>query len=134
MKDLVSLKLAIFLKEFGYNELCHHYRQKSAVIDNETILPVMSIKEGKKLIFEDWNNIKTEVPFYSMPFISEVIKWIDDKYGIYIQSLFWSHENIIMISNRSDPTTVIKVFSVDRYKSKKKAYCEAIRYVLESLK
>tara|TARA_R110002012_G_C11328222_1_gene576686 strand:- start:196 stop:495 length:300 start_codon:yes stop_codon:yes gene_type:complete len=78
-EQLISFETAKLAKEKGFNWPCLCYRQKSAVIGDETILEVM---EGEK--YYDWNSYP-QVPFYSMPTQSLLQKWLREVYNVHIQ-------------------------------------------------
>jgi len=65
MKDLfVDFETAMLLKEKGFKEPCIAYCQKSAVMGDETILPIYYLKPNKA---HDWNSYSVDVPYYSIP-------------------------------------------------------------------
>ena len=80
MNTLVNIELARLLKEKGFNSPTCSYRQKSAVIGDETILPLVTRKGAF-----DWNNYPSGVPFYSIPTIEQVVMWLHEKHGIYVE-------------------------------------------------
>jgi hypothetical protein len=64
-KEFIPYEEAIALKELGFDELCLAYYQKSSVIGDDTILPLIIRKEAT-----NWNDnsfSKLGVPFYSAP-------------------------------------------------------------------
>ena len=81
MKEkLVEFKTAKLARKKGFNWKCLFYRQKSAVIGDNTILEV---SQGKS--FFDWNSYNMEgVPFYSMPTQSLLQKWLREVHGIFV--------------------------------------------------
>jgi hypothetical protein len=75
-EKLINFETAKLAKEKGFDWPCLCYRQKSAVIGDETILEVM---EGEE--YYDWNSY-SQVPFYSMPNQSLLQKWLRDTHKI----------------------------------------------------
>jgi len=71
MDKLIDFDTAKHLKEMGFDEPTKYYRQKSAVIGDETILP---LTEGEEPC--DWNNYGKDVPYYSIPTEEQVREWI----------------------------------------------------------
>jgi hypothetical protein len=69
-KEFIPYEEAIALKELGFDELCLAYYQKSSVIGDDTILPLIIRKEAT-----NWNDnsfSKLGVPFYSAPGVKQV--------------------------------------------------------------
>ena len=68
---------ALALKELGFDEPCFAYYQKSAVIGNDTILPIQIMDKASN--FNDAEYSKMGVPFCSAPLKQQVFKWFRDK-------------------------------------------------------
>lgn len=120
MNTPVKFELAKLLKEKGFDKPTVAYRQKSAVIGNETILPIVYVKQNKGF---NWNDYSTEVPYYSMPTIAEVCMWLYEKYGIWISptcqynQFFWRFDS----------------YQTQYFNSPTEAYEAAIEYTLNKL-
>ena len=80
-KEFVQHEEAIALKELGFNELCLAYYQKSSVIGDDTILPLIIRKDATN--WNDYSFSKLGVPFYSAPLYQQAFRWFRDKYGLY---------------------------------------------------
>ena len=85
-KEFIPYEEAIALKELGFDELCLAYYQKSSVIGDDTILPLIIRKEAT-----NWNDnsfSKLGVPFYSAPLYSQAFRWFREKHkwSSYIKS------------------------------------------------
>lgn len=79
-EQLITFETAKLAKEKGFNWETFYYRQKSAVIGDETILPLVKVNESN-----DWNNaFKHAVPYYSIPTQSLLQKWLRDIHSIHI--------------------------------------------------
>lgn len=138
MNTPVKFELAKLLKEKGFDKPTHKYRQKSAVIGDNTILPLVTRKTPY-----DWNNYSSEVPYYSIPTIAEAVMWLYEKHGIWIQSPFpynngkW--EWIIFLLNEplKDTDGYKNVMSLHhepyKFSSPTEAYEAAIEYTLKDL-
>jgi hypothetical protein len=142
MNKEVNFEIAKLLKEKGFNLPTRSYRQKSAVIGSEKILPLVSVEEPY-----DWNNYSSEVPYYSMPIIAEVVMWLYEKHGIWIsvggddnktfkyELHIWSYyepEKTLRQGHVKLGDTLFDVYS-QPYKTSTEAYEAAIKYTLESL-
>ena len=81
-KEFIPYEEAIALKELGFDELCLAYYQKSSVIGDDTILPLIIRKEAT-----NWNDnsfSKLGVPFYSAPLYQQAFRWFREKYNMNI--------------------------------------------------
>ena len=79
-REFVPHEEAIALKELGFNELCIGLYQKSSVIGDDTILPLIIRKDA--INWNDYNFSKLGVPFYSAPLYQQAFRWFREK-GIY---------------------------------------------------
>jgi len=78
--EFVPYEEALVLKELGFNELCLAYYQKSSVIGDDTILPLIIRNEAT-----NWNDnsfSKLGVPFYSAPLYQQAFRWFREKYKL----------------------------------------------------
>ena len=80
-KEFISYTQALTLKELGFDEFCFGYYQKSAVIGDNTILPIQI--RNKASNFNDNEYSKMGVPFCSAPTYSQAFRWFREKYGLY---------------------------------------------------
>jgi hypothetical protein len=92
-KEFIPYEEAIALKELGFDELCLAYYQKSSVIGDDTILPLIIRKEAT-----NWNDnsfSKLGVPFYSAPLYSQAFRWFREKHkwSSYIKSIEYIGHN-----------------------------------------
>jgi hypothetical protein len=69
---------SLALKKLGFDEPCFAYYQKSAVIGNDTILPIQIMDKASN--FNDAEYSKMGVPFCSAPIKSQVFKWFRDEH------------------------------------------------------
>lgn len=80
MEDLFcTYTQALALKKLGFDEPCFAYYQKSAVIGNDTILPIQIMDKASN--FNDAEYSKMGVPFCSAPLKQQVFKWFRKEYG-----------------------------------------------------
>ena len=92
-KEFIPYEEAIALKELGFDELCLAYYQKSSVIGDDTILPLIIRKEAT-----NWNDnsfSKLGVPFYSAPLYQQAFRWFREKHkwSSYIKSIEYIGHN-----------------------------------------
>ena len=80
-KEFVNYNQALKLKELGFDEPCLAYYQKSAVIGDDTILPIQI--RNKASNFNDNKYSKMGVPFCSAPTFSQAFRWFREKYYLY---------------------------------------------------
>jgi hypothetical protein len=80
-KEFISYTQALTLKELGFDEPCFGYYQKSAVIGDNTILPIQI--RNKASNFNDNEYSKMGVPFCSAPLYQQAFRWFREKYGLY---------------------------------------------------
>ena len=126
MNKEVNFEIAELLKEKGFNLPTRSYRQKSAVIGSEKILPLVSVEEPY-----DWNNYSSEVPYYSMPTIAEVVMWLYEKHGIWISvTKDWDVGKCLGFESIID--TNDGFINTETYNSPTEAYEAAITYCLEN--
>ena len=85
-KEFITHNQALALKELGFDEPCLAYYQKSAVIGDDTILPIQI--RNKASNFNDNEYSKMGVPFCSAPLYQQAFRWFREKYNIqgYIYS------------------------------------------------
>jgi len=127
MNKEVNFEIAKLLKEKGFDIPTRSYRQKSAVIGSEKILPLVSVEEPY-----DWNNYSSEVPYYSIPTIAEVVMWLYEKYGIWISvTKDWDVGKCLGFESIID--TNDGFINTETYNSPTEAYEAAITYCLENL-
>ena len=126
MNKEVNFEIAELLKEKGFNLPTRSYRQKSAVIGSEKILSLVSVEEPY-----DWNNYSSEVPYYSMPTIAEVVMWLYEKHGVWISVSDAGGFGYMIQFMKIDGDSTIE--SLYEYDSPTEAYEAAIIYTLESL-
>ena len=127
MNTVVNFEIAKLLKEKGFNLPTRSYRQKSAIIGSEKILPLVSVEEPY-----DWNNYSLEVPYYSMPTIAEVVMWLYEKHGIWISvTKDWDVGKCLGFESIID--TNDGFINTETYNSPTEAYEAAITYCLENL-
>lgn len=79
-KHFVNYQQAMYLKSIGFDEPCFAYYQKSAVIGNDTILPIQIMDKASN--FNDAEYSKMGVPFCSAPLKSQVVEWFREKYNL----------------------------------------------------
>jgi hypothetical protein len=72
--EFIPYEKALALKELGFNELCLAYYQKSSVIGDDTILPLIICKDATN--WNDYSFSKLGVPFYSAPTYQQAFRWI----------------------------------------------------------
>jgi hypothetical protein len=77
-KEFVPYELALRMKQLGFDEPCLAYYQKSAVIGDDTILPIQI--RNKASNFNDNEYSKMGVPFCSAPTFSQAFRWFREKY------------------------------------------------------
>jgi hypothetical protein len=103
--EFIPYEKALALKELGFNELCLAYYQKSSVIGDDTILPLIICKDATN--WNDYSFSKLGVPFYSAPTYSQAFRWFREKYGMkfYIRQDKWNKwcEVYIMTNDDMDP-------------------------------
>ena len=80
-KEFITYNQALALKELGFDEPCLAYYQKSAVIGDDTILPIQI--RNKASNFNDNEYSKMGVPFCSAPTYSQVFRWFREKYQLF---------------------------------------------------
>ena len=127
MKTPVKFPIAKMLKEKGFDERLNYYYDSFGDI-------------GSSKVKVNWN--ESEELLCSAPTIAEVVMWLYEKHGIWINT--WSDSNL----NSSIPTTIKwfyvincdlvssynKEGKIDRlYNSPTEAYEAAIEYVLTNL-
>lgn len=128
MKNLfVPYETAKELKEKGFKESCFAYRQKSAVIGDNTILPIQYVKPNKA---HNWNDYSTEVPYFSIPLYQQVIDWFREKHNIDIFcQRDWVGLNCLgYCANIEDEDGIIETETYDTY------YEALIKAIEEALK
>jgi hypothetical protein len=81
-KEFVPYELVVKLKALGFDEPCLAYYQKSAVIGDDTILPIQI--RNKASNFNDNEYSKMGVPFCSAPTFSQAFRWFREKYALCI--------------------------------------------------
>ena len=79
-KYFINKDQAIKLKKLGFEEKCIGYFQKSSVIGNNKILPLIII--NKAVNFNDYEYSKLGVPYYSAPLYSQAFEWFRDNYNL----------------------------------------------------
>ena len=79
-KEFVPYELAVKLKTLGFDEPCLAYYQKSAVIGDDTILPIQIRDQVSN--FNDDEYSRLGVPFWSAPTFSQAFRWFREKYGM----------------------------------------------------
>ena len=92
-KEFIPYEEAIALKELGFDELCLAYYQKSSVIGDDTILPLIIRKDA--INWNDYNFSKLGVPFYSAPLFQQAFRWFREKHkwSSYIKSIEYIGHN-----------------------------------------
>ena len=80
-KHFCNYNQSLALKELGFNEPCFAYYQKSAVIGNDTILPIQIMDKSSN--FNDVDYSKIGVPFWSAPLKSQVFEWARKEHKIH---------------------------------------------------
>ena len=79
-KEFITHDEAIALKELGFDEPCIAYYQKSSVIGDDTILPLIIRKDAS-----NWNNnsfSKLGVPYYSAPLYQQAFRWFREEHSL----------------------------------------------------
>ena len=132
MNTTVSFEIAKLLKEKGFDKPTIAYRQKSAVIGDEKILPLSVPNHEFYWGPVDWNNYSEQVPYYSMPTIAEVVMWLYEKHGVWIVSKKVNGLNkwfAQIYKNNSNDLCDTDIATI----SPAEAYTAAIGYVLTKL-
>lgn len=96
-KDFVSFELAVKLKEKGFNQPCmHSYTQYTSnfVYDGDPDHPE-SHKKGEIHIYDFYNtNDDNGRTTYSMPTISQVLKWLREEKKIFVDIRFNRYDQL----------------------------------------
>jgi hypothetical protein len=105
-KEFVNYNQALKLKALGFNEPGLAYYQKSAVIGDDTILPIQIMDMASN--FNDGEYSKLDVPFWSAPTFSQAFRWFREKGydvkvlkespGLYF-GFYWNGAAWIMVGN-----------------------------------
>jgi len=132
----VTYDQAVWLKEKGFDVPTLAYRQKSAVVGNETILPLALPDDEFQWKPFDWNNYSKDVPYYSIPEQWQVVEWLRVNHGIWISvdkqnyKLFkWRVSNMRL---RNDAISDLIEKSDFNYDSPQEAYSAAFDYIISN--
>jgi hypothetical protein len=87
-KEFCTYEQALALKELGFDEPCFGYYQKSSVIGDNTILPI--IFRDKASNFNDYEYSKLGVPFCSAPLYQQAFRWFREKYNLVFNFISYS--------------------------------------------
>ena len=87
-KEFCTYEQALALKELGFDEPCFGYYQKSSVIGDNTILPI--IFRDKSSNFNDYEYSKLGVPFCSAPLYQQAFRWFREKYNLVFNFISYS--------------------------------------------
>jgi hypothetical protein len=125
------------LKEKGFDVPTLAYRQKSAKIGDETILPLCLPDAEFFWDTYDWNHYQSEVPYYSIPEQHQVVEWLRVNHGIFIsceqnyKGEFWTQ-----FHKKSDtiiPRWEVIAANYDSPNSPQEAYSAAFDHILKHL-
>lgn len=143
-EDYVNFKIAKLLKEKGFDEMC-----QKVYMHNGQLLWAQIFMEGESFVnnkhielvanYNDWANTQGEYA-YLCPTLQRVKKWLNEKYGIFIQVCLIPYTTITM----EQKYYFIKLYINRRWKSfqeldemrfatPEKAEERAIEYCLEHL-
>ena len=105
-KEFVPYERALKLKALGFDAPCLAYYQKSAVIGDDTILPIQIRDQVSN--FNDDEYSKLGVPFWSAPTFSQCFRWFREKgydvkvvkesAGLYF-GFYWTGAAWIIVGN-----------------------------------
>ena len=139
MNKHVTFEVAKLLKENGLKlNICHNLYYRNPINENEFVLTEM---------VHDWELIENREDWYSAPTIVDVVMWLYEKHGIWIQAPF-SHNDIKPFcwvitttkrniseedENRNCWLSGIDDDNLDGYNSPTEAYLAAIEYILQLL-
>jgi len=98
-KEFTPYTEALALKELGFDEPCFGYYQKSSVIGDNTILPI--IFRDKASNFNDYEYSKLGVPFYSAPTYSQAFRWFREKHNLMFQIFYLRNGNYAVLIHRT---------------------------------
>jgi hypothetical protein len=130
-KEFVPYELVVKLKALGFDEPCLAYYQKSAVIGDDTILPIQI--RNKASNFNDNEYSKMGVPFCSAPTFSQAFRWFREKYDlrIWIESNHGvsKFEYVIATTNHNFIDKQFNDFS--SYKTYEEAELECLEKLIE---
>ncbi len=132
-KEFVPYELAVKLKTLGFDEPCLAYYQKSAVIGDDTILPIQIRDQVSN--FNDDEYSKLGVPFWSAPTFSQAFRWFGEKYNLYHtidKQGYWFFE-IKKDEGFGDLTTVIVAYGYNSDEEAELACLDKLIEIVESL-
>jgi hypothetical protein len=131
----VDFNTAKLLKEKGFDVPTLAYRQKSARIGDETILPLTLPDDEFKWKPFDWNNYSKEVPYYSIPEQHQVVEWLRIKHGIWLEARGWTNQQVGDEIWKECYQPVINGDSTDVsiFKTPQEAYSYAFDYILKKM-
>ena len=132
MNTPVSFEIAKLLKEKGFDIPCWSYYSS---------LNLYTFELG------DWNNHtigdtsmhKRNAGYYSAPTIVEVVMWLYEKHGIWINGGLYAHLGNVskfqftIESQKSKSTNSIVQLNINPFNSPAEAYEAAIEYTLKNL-
>jgi hypothetical protein len=133
--EYVTFEQAKLLKEKGFNVPTLAYRQKSARIGDETILPLALPDDEFQWGPFDWNNYSKEVPYYSIPEQWQVVEWLRIKHDIWV----WVRPFKDHAADNNDPiqhqmNIFFKGVSISKeFNSHDEAYSAAFDYILKKM-
>jgi hypothetical protein len=127
----VTFEQAKVLKSKGFDVPTLAYRQKSAKIGDETILPLtLPDKEFYWAVY-DWNHYPSEVPYYSIPEQWQVVEWLRVNYSIWI--VCSPDEECFGCTIYTIKSGIKFIYNSENKLTPQEAYSAAFDYVLKNL-
>lgn len=151
MSKYVTFEIAKLLKEKGFNEPCDDYYTSKELLNSDgygdTIFEQgFNSHDYEKMLKFDYSdfNKKQKEDYILCPLISDVVDWLSEKHGIWINvepecygenwyvklmccsQKTWENLELRSMINKA-------TFSLDEEKSPKEAYLAAIEYTLKNL-
>ena len=123
MDSIVSFELAKQLKKYGFDKYCYYYYDKDGKIQESYLENGSSSDTYFRVESSDLpDNFNSNKGEYSAPTIAQVVMWIYEIRGIWIEAR-------INISNNTF-TSFVDEFELDNFNTPTEAYIDAIVYAL----
>lgn len=124
LNKLVDFTTAKLLKEKGFDKPCTHH-----LVDDKSIINFGSRRTSKDIL----ENLDEGTKLLAIPTIAEVVMWVYEKYGAWIEVRKYTRNGLRCFSPYIDNTPVKKDVFFNDYDSPTEAYEAAIFYVLSNL-
>ena len=135
MNTPVNFELAKLLKEKGFNDQTLHFytKPKSKMFGIDEHNRYYNIVNTPKKLYTCGEHSVADIKnVYSAPTIADVVMWLYEKHGVWIETPFWDSKFRIKIINTIEEK-LLRGIDFEGYNSPTEAYEAAIKYCLTEL-